>query len=192
VSDGVQSLINEKFPGTIFCAVETSGDGAVNFQSRVQMYLFKARQAAQAEFEKALLDTGLSVEKLKRFLADNPRYASPLHKSRHYAASTSADLVHEVAAVYGKSRTELVSRSARSLFDALSTFARETLHSAPEKANSTAQLLRAASKEIYEITKEQAPIVAKGTLHSARSKLSAVLPFVKPKPNDESLPVAAE
>ena len=37
VSDGVQSLINEKFPGTIFCAVETSGDGAVNFQSRVKM-----------------------------------------------------------------------------------------------------------------------------------------------------------
>ena len=28
VSDGVQSLITEKFPGTIFCAVETSGDGA--------------------------------------------------------------------------------------------------------------------------------------------------------------------
>src|SRR6185369_12803404 len=27
VSDGVQSAIVEKFPGTIFCPVETSGDG---------------------------------------------------------------------------------------------------------------------------------------------------------------------
>ncbi len=43
VSDGVQSAITEKFPGTIFCPVETSGDGRVNFYSRVQMYLFKAR-----------------------------------------------------------------------------------------------------------------------------------------------------
>src|SRR5690606_20161730 len=31
VSDGVQSLITTKYPGTIFCAVETSGDGATNF-----------------------------------------------------------------------------------------------------------------------------------------------------------------
>ena len=192
VSDGVQSLINEKFPGTIFCAVETSGDGAVNFQSRVQMYLFKARQAAQVEFEKALADTGLTVEKLKSFLADNPRYASPLHKSGHYAASTSADLVHEIAEVYGKSRYELITRSGRSLFDSVSTFAREALRSAPEKANSTAKFVREASREIYEITKEQAPVVAKGALLNARTKLAVVLPFVKLQPNEESLPVAAE
>ena len=54
VSDGVQSAITEKFPGTIFCPVETSGDGRVNFYSRVQMYLFKAKQAAIAELERAL------------------------------------------------------------------------------------------------------------------------------------------
>ena len=170
--------------------METSGDGAVNFQSRVQMYLFKARQAAQVEFEKALADTGMTVEKLKSFLAENPRYASPLHKSGHYAASTSADLVHEVAAVYGKSRYELAAKSARSLFASVSSFAREAVKSAPEKANSTAQLMREASKELYEITKEQAPVVAKGALLSARTKLAVVLPFVKP--SEESLPVAAE
>src|SRR6185369_9202719 len=153
-------------------------------------YLFKARQAAQVEFDKALADTGLTVEKLKSFLADNPRYASPLHKSGHYAATTSADLVHEVAEVYGKSRFELMARSARTLFGSVSTFAREAVHSAPEKANSTAKLLREASKEIYEITKEQGPVMAKGALASARTKLAVVLPFVKP--SDESLPIAAE
>ncbi|MEO6603220.1 MAG: 2-hydroxyglutaryl-CoA dehydratase, partial [Polyangiaceae bacterium] len=190
VSDGVQSLINEKFPGTIFCAVETSGDGAVNFQSRVQMYLFKARQAAQVEFDKALEDTGLTVDKLKSFLKDNPRYASPLHKSGHYAASTSADLVHEIAEVYGKTRFELMSRTARSMFDKVSAFARETVESAPTKAGKAASLVREASKEIYEITKEKAPFVAQSALVSARTKLGTVLPFVKP--NEESLPVAAE
>ena len=46
MSDGVQNLITERHPGTIYCAVETSGDGAVSFYSRVQMYLFKAKQAA--------------------------------------------------------------------------------------------------------------------------------------------------
>ena len=42
-----------------------------------------ARQAAQVEFDKALADTGLTVEKLRSFLAANPKYASPLHKSGH-------------------------------------------------------------------------------------------------------------
>ena len=46
VSDGVQSLITSKYPQSIFCAIETSGDGKVNVQSRVQMFLFKARLAA--------------------------------------------------------------------------------------------------------------------------------------------------
>jgi predicted nucleotide-binding protein (sugar kinase/HSP70/actin superfamily) len=191
VSDGVQSLINEKFPGTIFCAVETSGDGAVNFQSRVQMYLFKARQAAQVEFDKALADTGLTVDKLRAFLVEHPKYASALHKSGHYAASTSADLVHEVAEVYGKTRFELALRSTRSFFEKAGALAREAVQSAPEKANHTAKLVREASKEIYEITKEQAPVLAQSALVSARSKLAVVLPFIKRAPGEE-LPVAAE
>src|SRR5262249_2220917 len=37
VSDGVQSMITEKYPEAIFCPIETSGDGAVNVYSRVQM-----------------------------------------------------------------------------------------------------------------------------------------------------------
>jgi len=83
-----------------------------------------------------------------------------------------------------------MAQSARSLFDTVSTFARETVQTAPEKANRTASLVREASKELYEITKEQAPVVAKGALHSARTKLAVVLPFVKP--SEEALPVAAE
>jgi predicted nucleotide-binding protein (sugar kinase/HSP70/actin superfamily) len=53
VSDGVQSVITERYPEAIFCAVETSGDGAVNFYSRVQMYLFR-RAAARREGRAAL------------------------------------------------------------------------------------------------------------------------------------------
>ena len=54
VSDGIQSLITERYPHGIFLAVETSGDGAVSLYSRVQMQLFKAKQQAAREFANAL------------------------------------------------------------------------------------------------------------------------------------------
>ena len=44
--------------GTIFCAIETSGDGAVTSTRRVQMYLFKARLAAQKEYAELLAKLG--------------------------------------------------------------------------------------------------------------------------------------
>ncbi len=51
VSDGVQSLVTNRFPESNFLSVETSGEGAANFYSRVQMALFKAKQLAKEEFE---------------------------------------------------------------------------------------------------------------------------------------------
>src|SRR5258707_9064760 len=97
VSDGVQSLIASKYPGTIFCAVETSGDGRVNFYSRVQMYMFKAKAAATAELERVCKEQGVTVEEVRDFLDANPRYASPLHKPPHRAAGSASDVVMHVA-----------------------------------------------------------------------------------------------
>lgn len=54
VSDGIQSYITEQYPEAIFLPIETTGDGAVNVYSRVQMMLFKAKQAAEKEFQEAL------------------------------------------------------------------------------------------------------------------------------------------
>jgi predicted nucleotide-binding protein (sugar kinase/HSP70/actin superfamily) len=51
VSDGVQSLVTNRYPEANFLAIETSGEGAANFYSRVQMALFKAKQSAKEEFE---------------------------------------------------------------------------------------------------------------------------------------------
>jgi len=51
VSDGIQSLIVSRYPSANFLSIETSGEGAANFYSRVQMALFKAKQAAKEEFE---------------------------------------------------------------------------------------------------------------------------------------------
>jgi predicted nucleotide-binding protein (sugar kinase/HSP70/actin superfamily) len=97
VSDGVQSAITERFPGTIYCPVETSGDGRVNFYSRVQMYLFKAKQAALTEYEQALKAEGVTQLQVDAFLEANPKYASALHVPPHKYSGTAADLVAEVA-----------------------------------------------------------------------------------------------
>jgi len=52
VSDGVQSLVTAHYPQANFLSIETSGEGAANFYSRVQMALFKAKQSAKEEWEK--------------------------------------------------------------------------------------------------------------------------------------------
>jgi predicted nucleotide-binding protein (sugar kinase/HSP70/actin superfamily) len=106
VSDGVQSAISEKLPGTIFCPVETSGDGRVNFYSRVQMYLFKAKQAAIAELERAHVENGVTPEQVRAFLDANPRFDRALHKAPHAYAGTAADLVAEVAPYITKTRAQ--------------------------------------------------------------------------------------
>ncbi len=113
VSDGVQSLIVAKYPGTIYCAVETSGDGATNFYSRVQMYMFKARIAAEEELKKAYETTGLTEAEVRAFLAANPKYASPLHHSPHVAAGSAANLVFEVAPLIKQTRLERATVAAK-------------------------------------------------------------------------------
>lgn len=92
VSDGVQSLITEKYPDAIFLPIETTGDGAINVYSRVQMMLFKAKQAAQKEFDEALSKRNLTVEQLQKIMGS--KSARPLQTSRHVVACTAANLVY--------------------------------------------------------------------------------------------------
>jgi hypothetical protein len=103
VSDGVQSLITERFPDAIFCPVETSGDGAVNFYSRIQMYLFKARLRAGQEFESALEQHELTRDEVAAYVAKT-KYAKGLTMPPHGVAGSGADLVHEVAPFVKKGR----------------------------------------------------------------------------------------
>lgn len=67
VSDGVQSLVTSRFPEANFLAIETSGEGAANFYSRVQMALFKAKQSAKEEFEALNMPTHIP-EKVNNYL----------------------------------------------------------------------------------------------------------------------------
>jgi predicted nucleotide-binding protein (sugar kinase/HSP70/actin superfamily) len=155
VSDGVQSLISEKFPGTIFCAVETSGDGAVNFYSRVQMYMFKAKQAAAAEFEKALSETGLSLERMREFMEQNPSYGAALHHPPHRAGTTTADLVYEIADVIDKTRLERAAISARRWATHARELARGAASRAPVAARAAAGLGAQGARELVDLARER-------------------------------------
>ncbi len=128
VSDGVQSAITEKFPGTIFCPVETSGDGRVNFYSRVQMYLFKAKQAAGAEYERALKAHGVTREQVKAFLESSPRFANPLFRARHVYAGSPADIVAAVAPYITKTRAERWKERLTGASEASAKIARQSPH----------------------------------------------------------------
>jgi predicted nucleotide-binding protein (sugar kinase/HSP70/actin superfamily) len=107
VSDGVQSMITGLYPQSIFCAIETSGDGKVNVHSRVQMFLFKARLAAQKEYAEALEKLGVSAAQVKAFQDAHPTFRSGLHRAPHAAAGTAADRLAEIAPYLGKSATQI-------------------------------------------------------------------------------------
>ncbi|WP_394848213.1 2-hydroxyglutaryl-CoA dehydratase [Pendulispora brunnea] len=145
VSDGVQSAITEKYPGTIFCPVETSGDGRVNFYSRVQMYLFKAKQAALAEYERVLEEKGLTREQIQAFLDATPRFASPLHKAPHRHAGSAADLAAEVASHITQTRWER-------LRDRLSVTARKSQELAQKSPHMVIKMVKAAAENAPAVT----------------------------------------
>jgi hypothetical protein len=157
VSDGVQSAITELFPGTIFCPVETSGDGRVNFYSRVQMYLFKAKQSAIAEYERALSEHGVTREQVTAFLAKNPKYNSPLHKAPHAYAGSNADLVAEIAPFITKTRAERVREKVLGLLTKGADAAKKTPHvvvTLAKQAREQAPTLAARVKEDITILRE--------------------------------------
>ncbi len=94
VSDGVQSLVTARHADAIYCAIETTGDGAVNAQSRMQMDLFKARRRAEQEY-RALVDaSGLTETEIERRAARRARAA--LFYPVHVVAGTAANVLIDV------------------------------------------------------------------------------------------------
>ncbi len=84
VSDGIQPLVMAHHPEANFLAVETSGDGAVNVYSRVQMALFRARKSAEVEYEQLVKQCGFDEARAKQSL-------SHLRYFPHHVAGTAAN-----------------------------------------------------------------------------------------------------
>ena len=99
VSDGVQTIITELYPSAIFLPIETSGDGAVNVHSRVQMMLFKAKQAAERETREALGRWGMTREDVQALARRLPLLTHPLLAPPHRHSATAANLAELAGAV---------------------------------------------------------------------------------------------
>ena len=84
-------------------------------QSRVQMFLFKARLAAQKEYTELCAKLGVSADDVRTFLSAHPDLASGLRRSPHAAAGTAADRLAEIAPYIGKSDAEIRVLRAKAL-----------------------------------------------------------------------------
>ena len=78
-SDGVQSAVMSHFRDMIFLPIETSGEGEINAQSRVQMALGAAKAKAKAEFQRALESTGKQLDDLQAYVLDHPELRKPFY-----------------------------------------------------------------------------------------------------------------
>ncbi len=88
-SDGAQARVLSDYPESIFISVETSGDGEVNVKSRIQMKLFEAKKAAQAEFEEASKRVGVGLEELSKLIMANRELRNPFSRMSKEGISTT-------------------------------------------------------------------------------------------------------
>ena len=151
VSDGVQSAITEKFPGTIFCPVETSGDGRVNFYSRVQMYLFKAKQRRPQELERVCDEHGVTREQVRRSSTRTRASAARSTRRRTPPRARRADLVAEIA--------PLITQSASTRFVAKSKKTVAAVKSAGPAVAKRAKDVYANRTEYWQLAKEDLAVV---------------------------------
>jgi predicted nucleotide-binding protein (sugar kinase/HSP70/actin superfamily) len=156
VSDGIQTVITELHPDAIYCPVETSGDGAVNFYSRVQMYMFKARERARQEYQAALEQYGITEEQARAFL-EGTRYGKTLYKAPHVAAGTGADLIHEIGPLVGKGRLGRAQVRAGRAISRVKSLVSEDLAHAKQSFDKMAPYLPSLARLVYVELKEKLP-----------------------------------
>jgi hypothetical protein len=77
------------------------------------MSLFKARLAAQREYQQLLDRLGVTADGVRAFLDAHPDLASGLRRSPHAAAGTAADRLAEVAPYIGKTDAQIRVMRAR-------------------------------------------------------------------------------
>ena len=82
-SDGVQSAVVNQYKDMIYLPVETSGEGEINAHSRVQMALGEAKVKAREEMERALEQTGRTLDEVRAYAEEHPELQDPLYKVPH-------------------------------------------------------------------------------------------------------------
>ena len=184
VSDGIQTVVTELHPEAIYCPVETSGDGAVNFQSRVQMYMFKARERARQEFQDALAHHGITEAQAREFIEKNPRYGHTLYKAPHRVAGTGADLIHEIGPLVGKGRVGRARVHANRAAMRAVSFFKEDLPAIKQTYDKMAPYIPSLARLLYVEGKEKVP--------APKDAWRALIQRVVPKAEEAEIPTTHE
>jgi predicted nucleotide-binding protein (sugar kinase/HSP70/actin superfamily) len=96
-SDGVQTAVVAHYEDIIYLPVETSGEGEINAQSRVQMTLNDARERAREEFRQTLAACDISERELQEALEENSALSAAFLRLPAGAAGTAARFARLVA-----------------------------------------------------------------------------------------------
>ncbi|MBN1447836.1 MAG: activator of (R)-2-hydroxyglutaryl-CoA dehydratase [Bacteroidetes bacterium] len=99
-SDGVQTAVVAHHEDIIYLPVETSGEGEINAQSRVQMTLNDARERAKEEFRNILDTVSVSEEEIRTEMRRRPELEDPFLRLPGSAAGTAARFAQLVAQLH--------------------------------------------------------------------------------------------
>lgn len=83
-SDGAQAAVVSQYKDMIYLPIETSGEGAVNAHSRVQMALGEAKFKSKAEFADAVKSTGYTLSEIQDYVQAHAELKTPFYKVPHY------------------------------------------------------------------------------------------------------------
>ncbi|HLG20401.1 MAG TPA: activator of (R)-2-hydroxyglutaryl-CoA dehydratase [Bdellovibrionota bacterium] len=98
-SDGAQSAVVNHYKDMIYIPIETSGEGAINGHSRVQMALGEAKFKAKNEYAEVLRNTGYTLDQVKAYTNSHPELSNPHYivPKQKEIAGTAANFVYHVA-----------------------------------------------------------------------------------------------
>jgi len=104
-SDGVQTAVVAHYEDIIYLPIETSGEGEINAQSRVQMTLNDARERAHDEYRRNLERCGVNETQIREEMEKRPALLDPFLRLPEGDAGTAARFVRHVAQLRRQGRT---------------------------------------------------------------------------------------
>jgi predicted nucleotide-binding protein (sugar kinase/HSP70/actin superfamily) len=98
MSVGAMANVLGKYPDLLYAPIEVKGDAEVHALSRCQMVLTEAKKRAQAEFEGAMVKTGLNVARIREYEVRHPEARRATYFIPHHGcAGTAANYVMHLA-----------------------------------------------------------------------------------------------
>jgi predicted nucleotide-binding protein (sugar kinase/HSP70/actin superfamily) len=98
MSIGSMANVLGKYPDLLYASIEVKGDAEVHALSRCQMILTEAKRRAQAEFERVMEATGLTLEAVRHYEEKHPEVTQSTYRVPHHGfAGTAANYIYHLS-----------------------------------------------------------------------------------------------